>query len=110
MPEDPNPVTSLLRAAGMLSVPEFPLNGKPPEGLCPEHARIWRSWWDYARSYDPRHPKDFGNMGPIMDNRTSHAERRADWLRKGVVQLDLTVKICRHGSSPQCGPRKDARR
>lgn len=91
-----------LRAAGLLNV-EFP-GRKPPADLCAEHARIWRSWWDYATSYDPRHPKDYGHLSGIMDSRTSHAERRANWLRQGVQSLELVAQICRSGQSPQCGP------
>lgn len=93
----------VLRAAGLLDVPEFPATRTPPVDLCGEHARVWRAWWTYSTSYDPRHPKDFGSVGPIADARTSHAERRADWLRKGAVQLRLTEQICRAGTSPQCG-------
>jgi hypothetical protein len=100
MPEDHVP---LLRAAGLLDVPEFPAVRTPPADMCGEHGRIWRAWWTYAKSYDPRNPKEFGGAH-IADNRTSHAERRADWLRKGVEQLRLTEQICRSGRSPQCGP------
>ena len=96
-------VTPLLRAAGLLSVPEFPPSGKAPVDLCGEHRRVWRAWWDYSQKYDPQHPKDFGNVGPISDARTSHAERRRDWLRNGAEQLRLTEEICRSGKSPQCG-------
>jgi hypothetical protein len=90
-------------------IEEFPTSGKPPADLCGEHGRIWRAWWDYARSYDPRHPKDFGNLGPIADARTTHAERRADWLRKGAQHLTEVEAMCRSGVSPQCGPRTDTR-
>lgn len=96
-------VGQLMRAAGLLSVPEFPMTNTPPADMCPEHARVWRAWWTYAKSYDPRNPHDFGSIGPIADARTSHAERRADWLRKGAEQLRLTEQTCRSGSSPQCG-------
>lgn len=91
-----------LRDAGLLNV-EFP-SRRPPADLCAEHGRIWRSWWDYATSYDPRYPKDYGNLSGIMDCRTSHAERRAHWLRQGLKDLALTETICRSGTSPQCGP------
>lgn len=90
-----------LRSAGLLKV-DFPATRTPPGDLCPEHARVWRAWWDYARSYDPRHPKDYGNLGPIADARTSHAQRRASWLRRGLEDLALTERICRSGKSPQC--------
>lgn len=95
-------VGNLLRAAGLLSVPEFPKIRTPPDDLCQVHALAWRKWWDYSKSYDPRHPHDFGSVGPIADSRTSHAERRADWLRKGARQLSLVEQICRRGNSPEC--------
>jgi hypothetical protein len=101
--------TELLRAAGLLDVPDFPQTRTPPEGMCDEHARIWRAWWDYARSYRADKPRDFGGQH-IMDSRTSHAQRRADWLRKGLEQLRGTEIACRYGISPQCGPAQDVRR
>lgn len=101
--------SALLRAARLLHV-EFPTSGKPPADLCGEHARIWSAWWRYAQSYDPRYPKDYRNQGPITDARTSHAERRANWLRRGLEDLALTEQICRSGQSPQCGPSTATRR
>ena len=77
----------------------------PPEDLCPEHARIWRAWRDHH--YDPRHPKDWPGQ-PLMDARTSHADRRADWQAKNAEQIAEVEQCCRSGRSPQCTPRAGA--
>jgi hypothetical protein len=87
----------------------FPAANRPPGDLCGEHGRIWREWWTHSRSYNSRDPKDWPGQR-IMDSRTSHDARRAEWLRKGLEQLQLTEKICRSGSSPQCGPSQTIRR
>jgi hypothetical protein len=94
-----------LRAA----VAAFPPSNRAPEDLCDEHARIWREWWKHSHSYNSSDPKDWPGQR-IMDSRTSHNARRAEWLRKGLEQLHLTERICRSGTSPQCGPSQADRR
>jgi hypothetical protein len=82
----------------------------PPADLCAAHRESWSKWRTYALSYDPRYPKDFGNIGPIMDARTSHADRRAEWVRKGRLQLDQVEALCRRGGSPQCSRPDESQR
>jgi hypothetical protein len=67
--------------------------------MCPEHTRIWRAWRDHL--YNPYHPQDWPGM-MILDARTSHAERRADWVAKNAEQMQLTEECCRSGRSRQC--------
>jgi len=76
----------------------------PPADLCVEHAAIWKYW--AAHDYNWRHPCEWPGMGPIMDSRTTHADREAGWDRKNREQMDLTADICRGGRSPQCIPPK----
>jgi hypothetical protein len=76
------------------------IGGSPPADLCREHAKIWTEW--AALNYNWRHPCEWPGSSIIMDNRTSHDARAADWDRKTRQQLDLVEKICRSGNSPQC--------
>jgi hypothetical protein len=86
---------------------EFPQR-RPPDDLCDAHKRIWLAWWDYAdHGYNPLHPKDYGNLGPILDARTSHTRRRATWLVRGRADLADIERTCRSGSSPQCNRPKE---
>ncbi|MFK0296322.1 hypothetical protein ACIQU6_38425 [Streptomyces sp. NPDC090442] len=78
---------------GMLTTPI-------PSDLCRAHATIARSWRD--NHYSPWNPSEWPGGTPIMDSRTSHQERAADWDRKNADQLERTIRICRSGSSPQC--------
>lgn len=108
--DQPNAVAdAAAKAAGLYDVPEFPARCTPPDDLCGEHGRIWREWWRHSKSYSTLDPKDWPGQR-IMDSRTSHDARRAEWLRKGVGQLQLTEQICRSGKSPQCGPSQAVRR
>lgn len=77
-----------------------------PTDLCPEHKRIYTAWRDHH--YDPTRPKEWGG-GHILDSRTTHAERAADWDSKNLGQMILTEETCRSGKSPQCGAAKAAR-
>lgn len=72
----------------------------PPDDLCEEHARIWKAWRD--NHYDWRAPSEWPGGGFIMDNRTSHEAREADWDRKNRGQMEQTEHQCRSGRSPQC--------
>lgn len=76
-----------------------------PTDLCPVHRRIWRAW--KAHRYDPQHPKDWPGQ-ILMDARTSHAERREDWARKNLREMESTAALCRSGRSPQCTPKEPA--
>jgi hypothetical protein len=73
--------------------------GAPPPGLCPAHRRIWSAWRDHT--YNSRAPKDWPGQ-ILLDARTSHADRRADWNRKNTEQMQLTADLCTSGRSPQC--------
>lgn len=77
---------------------------RPPDGLCQVHAPAWREWHDYPRGYNPRHPRDAGSLGPILDSRTSHEERRRGWQKLADQQTALIEDICRSGWSLQCTP------
>jgi hypothetical protein len=71
-----------------------------PPDLCPEHRRIARTWLDVH--YNPRHPCEWPGGSIIMDARTSHATRAADWRRKTSDQVALIIRCCRRRTSPQC--------
>lgn len=75
-----------------------------PADLCPEHRRIWRAWRD--NRYKPWAPTEWPGGSHIMDSRTSHTERAADWQRKNAEQQAATEEICRSGRSPQCTPKE----
>lgn len=78
------------------------LNTLIPRDVCPVHWEIARSWRD--NHYSPWNPREWPGGSHIMDSRTSHSERSADWDRKNLQQLELTVACCRSGRSPQCTP------
>lgn len=61
---------------------------------------------DVCPNVDHCHPSEWPGGCIIMDDRTSHATRRADWERKNQDQIALIVSICTSGTSPQCD-RKD---
>lgn len=73
---------------------------KAPDHLCPEHKRIWVGWRD--NSYNPRNPTEWPGKAHIMDSRTSHQTRAAEWDRKNRAQMDLVAGVCARGMSPQC--------
>ncbi|WP_217223139.1 hypothetical protein [Streptomyces anulatus] len=73
-----------------------------PRDLCPVHREIAYSWRDHH--YSPWTPSKWPGGSHIMDSRTSHAERGADWDRKNLQQIELTIGCCRSGRSPQCTP------
>jgi hypothetical protein len=57
---------------------------------CHESRRKWR-----LVEYDPRNPSEWPSKGRgIMDARTTHAARRADWERKTADQIALIERIC----------------
>jgi hypothetical protein len=78
---------------------------KAPVDLCPEHTRIWKGWRDHH--YNPHHPQDWPGQ-PLLDSRTSHQARRADWETKNGEQMRLTEECCRSGRSPQCNREEGA--
>ncbi|MFJ3182460.1 hypothetical protein ACIPJN_29290 [Streptomyces sp. NPDC086796] len=73
-----------------------------PRDLCPVHREIAYGWRDHH--YSPWNPSEWPGGSHIMDSRTSHAERGADWDRKNLQQIELTIDCCRPGRSPQCTP------
>lgn len=108
--DSPSPaVAGIDREALRAAVAAFPVANCPPADLCAEHGRIWRDWWKHSHSYSSLDPKDWPGQR-IMDSRTSHDSRRAEWLRKGLEQLQLTERICRSGKSSQCGESTAVRR
>lgn len=73
-----------------------------PRDLCPVHREIAYAWRD--NHYSPWNPSEWPGGSHIMDSRTSHTERGADWDRKNLQQIELTIDCCRSGRSPQCPP------
>ncbi len=73
-----------------------------PRDLCPVHREIAYAWRD--NHYSPWNPSEWPGGSHIMDSRTSHTERSADWDRKNLQQIELTIDCCRSGRSPQCSP------
>lgn len=53
--------------------------------LCPACQAIRAQW--LRLDYNPRHPTEWPGQQQILDARTSHAERRADWQRKTAQQV-----------------------
>jgi len=79
-----------------------------PADLCPVHRQLALEWRN--NDYLPHRPEEWpgglsacGGFG-LMDSRTSHEEREVEFDRKNAGQVDLIVRICRSGTSPQCGP------
>lgn len=78
------------------------LNTPIPRDLCSVHDKIARDWRE--NHYSPWNPTEWPGGSHIMDSRTSHSERSADWDRKNLQQIELTIAFCRSGRSPQCTP------
>lgn len=80
-----------------------------PADLCPAHREIALDW--RRNRYDWRNPGEWpaGMSAPyrthLMDNRTSHDEREKWFDEKNQQQIDLVIRICRSGRSPQCSLR-----
>lgn len=70
--------------------------------LCPVHRAHAFDWRNNA--YNVHRPSEWPGGGMLMDNRTLHAARRADWEAKNQAQILIIVGICRSGRSPQCIP------
>jgi hypothetical protein len=85
------------------------LNTPIPPDLCPAHREIARDWRD--NHYDWRNPGEWpaGMSAPyrthLLDNRTTHNERERQFDEKNQQQIDLVIRTCRSGRSPQCSPR-----
>ena len=60
--------------------------------LCPACA-IARTKWRRV-VYSPWRPAEWPGGQHILDSRTSHAERRADWEKKTAQQIELIESIC----------------
>lgn len=70
--------------------------------LCPVHWKRWIEWRE--NHYQPQAPSEWPGVGTgIMDSRTSHEERAAEWQRKNQEQMDFVSRVCLSGLSPQCG-------
>ncbi|MFK8851312.1 hypothetical protein [Streptomyces sp. Ac-502] len=67
----------------------------------------WRN-----NDYDFRNPGEWpagrsvssGNRTFLMDARTPHDEREAEFSCKNAEQIELVIRICRSGRSSQCTP------
>lgn len=90
-----------------------------PADLCPAHREIAKGWRD--NHFDFRNPGEWpaglsvtsgertylttslttSRSGP---HGTSFDEREAEFERKNREQVELTIRICRSGRSPQCTP------
>ncbi len=85
------------------------LNTPIPADLCHAHREIALDW--RRNHYDGRNPGEWpaGMSTPyrthLMDNRTSHDEREKWFDEKNQQQIDLVIRICRSGRSPQCSLR-----
>lgn len=88
-----------------------------PPDLCPAHAALTRHW--RRNHYNPQNPaewpvglsatpRDHRAAPPLMDSRTTDDERARDFDRKNQEQVELTIRICRSGRSPQCDPQPAA--
>lgn len=81
-----------------------------PADLCPAHREIAKGWRD--NDFDIRNPGEWpagrsvtsGERTMLMDNRTTIDEQEAEFERKNREQVELTIRICRSGRSPQCTP------
>ncbi|WP_143179599.1 hypothetical protein [Streptomyces yunnanensis] len=81
-----------------------------PDDLCPVHREIAKGWRD--NHFDIWNPGEWpagrsvtsGERTLLMDNRTTVDEREAEFERKNREQVELTIRICRSGRSPQCTP------
>lgn len=79
------------------------LNDPLPDGLCLFHRDLCRRWRE--NHYDPRKPSEWPGGGiPIMDARTSHAERERGWDEKNRAEIARIAEACRSGRSRQCTP------
>lgn len=80
------------------------LNDPLPAGLCAFHRELARRWRE--NHYDPRRPSEWPGGGiPVMDARTSHAERARGWDEKNRAEIARVAEACRSGRSRQCTPR-----
>ena len=77
-----------------------------PAGLCSVHHQLAIDWRN--NDYDPRNAGEWpgGASSPhrtlLMDSRTSHEERSREFEEKNRAQVELIVRICSRGDSPQC--------
>lgn len=60
--------------------------------LCPG-CQTARAQW-LRLDYNPRHPTEWPGRQQILDSRTSHTARHADWQRKTAQQVQLIENIC----------------
>lgn len=60
--------------------------------LCPACAAARTKWRQVI--YNPRRPSEWPGGQHILDSRTSHTERRADWEKKTAEQVALIEGIC----------------
>lgn len=70
------------------------VRGLPERGvkLCPACQTIRANW--LRLTYNPKKPAEWPGGQHILDSRTTHAERRADWERKTARQVQLIESIC----------------
>ena len=68
---------------------------KIPPGMCLAHRGQWLGYRNLT--YSPWHPCEWPGLAVILDSRTSHAARAADWDRKSIEQMRLTADICLRG-------------
>lgn len=60
--------------------------------LCPACQPIRAGW--LRLDYNPRHPTEWPGGQQILDARTTHTERRADWARKTAQQVQAIEDLC----------------
>jgi hypothetical protein len=59
---------------------------------CPDCTKLVKQW--RLVRYNPEHPMEWPG-GPLMDSRTTHAERRRDWERKTAERIQQILDTCR---------------
>ena len=60
--------------------------------LCPACTQILHTWYNVI--YNDQDPREWPGGTHIMDSRTTHRERRADWETKTARQITLLHEIC----------------
>jgi hypothetical protein len=60
--------------------------------LCPTCQTVRADW--LRLDYNPRQPSEWPGRQSVLDCRTTHAERRAEWRRKTDQQVQLIEDMC----------------
>jgi hypothetical protein len=69
------------------------LSDSIPRDLCPHHWEAANAWRN--NHYSPWNPTEWPGGSHILDSRTTHAEREAEWDRKNRERMAFAVSLCR---------------